>query len=230
MQREEPQLLQRMFDPTSPDRQLDWEGQVERLLRGRIFNQPGQLSIPAGSTATLLFFGALPNANISDSGAAGLRQLTQIPPLSESLVSKGTDNAIRRLVCAWIIHCPNRSSIILQQRLDAMFQHSLAECLPLALSMLEPKPEYLTIPPQQQMLAILAVGKFGSEENIGVLEPLLENKPNACHGSKSTGRAATWRRCKFGTSHWRRCCDLRGRSRSRMDFFMLARIRRCCSM
>ena len=175
MQREEPQMLQRMFDPASPDRQLDWEGQIGRLLSGRNFNPPGQMAIPAGSTATLLFLGSLPNANISDSGAAGLRQLTQIPPLSESLASKSADNAIRRLVCAWIIHCPNRSSIILQQRLDAMFQHSLSECLPLALGMLEPKPEYLTVPPQQQMLAILAVGKFGSEENIGALEPLLEN-------------------------------------------------------
>jgi hypothetical protein len=100
MQREEPQLLQRMFDPSSPNRQLDWEALVGRLLRSRIINQPGQLAIPAGSTATLLFLGSLPDANISDSGAAGLRQLTQIPPLSESLSSRSTDNAIRRLVCA----------------------------------------------------------------------------------------------------------------------------------
>ena len=56
-----------------------------------------------------------------------------------------------------------------------MFQHSLAECLPLALEMLEPKPEYLTLTPAQQMLAILAVGKFGSEENIAALEPLLDD-------------------------------------------------------
>ena len=64
----------------------------------------------------------------------------------------------------------------MQQRLDAMFQHSLAECLPLALEMIEPKPEYLTLTPAQQMLALLAVGKFGSEENIAAIEPFLEDK------------------------------------------------------
>jgi hypothetical protein len=176
MQREEPVLLQRTFDPSSPDRQVDWEGQINRLLRARIFNQPGQLSIPAGSCATLLFLGSLPDANISDAGAAGLRQLTQIPPLSDSIAPNQSKNAIRRLVCAWIIHCPNRSNVILQQRLDAMFQHSLSECLPLALEMIEPKPEYLALTPAQQMLAVLAVGKFGSEENIAALEPLLEDE------------------------------------------------------
>jgi hypothetical protein len=56
-----------------------------------------------------------------------------------------------------------------------MFQHSLAECLPLALSVLESKPEYLAVTPSQQMQAILAVGKFGSEDNIAALEPFLED-------------------------------------------------------
>ena len=227
MQREEPQMLQRMFDPASPDRQLDWEGQIGRLLSGRNFNPPGQMAIPAGSTATLLFLGSLPNANISDSGAAGLRQLTQIPPLSESLASKSADNAIRRLVCAWIIHCPNRSSIILQQRLDAMFQHSLSECLPLALGMLEPKPEYLTVPPQQQMLAILAVGKFGSEETLERWNHCSKMQRNACHGSKSMGRAVTWRQCKFATSRWPHSCGSPVRNRSPTDSSTPGRIRRC---
>lgn len=176
MQRAEPVLLRRMFDPSSNDRELNWEEQINRLLRARIFSQSGQLSIPSGSSATLLFLGALPNANLSDGAATGLRQLTQIPPLSEALAAKRDGNALRRLVCAWVIHCPNRSNIILQQRLDAMFQHSLDECLPLALEMLEPKPEYLVLSPQQQMLAILAVGKFGSEENIAALEPLLDDQ------------------------------------------------------
>jgi hypothetical protein len=176
MQREEPQLLERVFDTSSANRQVDWEAQVGRMLRARVVSHPGQSVVPAGSSATLLFLGALPDAKISDAGAARLRQLTQIPPLSESLAAKNPNNAIRRLVCAWIVHCPNRSNIILQQRLDAMFQHSLSECLPLAIEMLEPNPEYLSLLPQQQMLAILAVGKFGSEENLAVLEPLLADQ------------------------------------------------------
>jgi len=175
MQRSEPALLARTFDSAAAGHDLNWDEQIHRLLRARIFNQPGQLAIPAGSSATLLFLGSLPNANLSDGAAAGLRQLTQIPPISESLADQRVNNALRRLVCAWVVHCPNRSNMILQQRLDAMFQHSLAECLPLALAMLEPKPEYLAITPTQQMMAILAVGKFGSEENIAALEPFLED-------------------------------------------------------
>jgi hypothetical protein len=176
MQREESVLLQSVFDPTAPHREVDWEGQVTRLLRARILNQPGEFSIPVGSCATLLFLGALPDAKISDAGASGIRQLTQIPPLSESLTASRPDNAVRRLVCAWIVNCPNHSNMVLQQRLDAMFQHSLAECLPLALEMIEPKAEYLALTPAQQMLAILAVGKFGSEENLAALETLLDDR------------------------------------------------------
>ncbi|MGD9635541.1 MAG: hypothetical protein AB7U97_19830, partial [Pirellulales bacterium] len=189
MQRAEPELLRRMFDPSSHDHELNWEEQINRLLRARIFTQPGQLSIPAGSSATLLFLGSLPDAKLSDGAAASLRQLTQIPPLSEALAAKRDGNALRRLVCAWVIHCPNRSAIILQQRLDAMFQHSLDECLPLALELLEPKPEYLAVSPQQQMYAILAVGRFGSEENIAALEPLLDDQRECLSRQQINGPA-----------------------------------------
>lgn len=175
MQRAESILLQSAFDSSGQLQQLNWEEQINRLQRARTV-QMGMATIPVGSSATLLFLGSLPDANMSDNAAAGLRQLTQMPPLSESLAAKRADNALRRLVCAWVVHCPNRSNFIVQQRLDAMFQNSLDECLPLALALLEPKPEYLTVLPTQQMLAILAVGKFGSEEDIAVLEPFLEDK------------------------------------------------------
>lgn len=174
MQRAESPLLQQVFATPDKRHEINWEEQINRLLRARI-TQPGQVTIPAGSSATLLFLGSLPDTNLSDGAAAGLRQLTQIPPLTEALSTKRADNALRRLVCAWVVHCPNRSNIILQQRLDAMFQHSLSECLPLAIALLEPKPEFLAVLPTQQMLAILAVGKFGSEENIATLEPYLDD-------------------------------------------------------
>lgn len=175
MQRAEPTLLSHAFSDEATVATVNWDEQINRLLRLRIFNQPGQVSIPAGSSATLVFLGSLPNANLSDGAAAGLRQLTQLPPMSEALANSRPDNALRRLVCAWVIHCPNRSNMILQQRLDAMFQHSLPECLPLALAILDPRSDYLAVTPTQQMLALLAVGRFGSEENIAAIEPFLED-------------------------------------------------------
>ncbi len=78
MQREESALLARTFAVPPDKREIAWELHVGRLNRARIFNQSqangqmqlNQLAAPVGSCATLLFLGALADANVSDSGCA----------------------------------------------------------------------------------------------------------------------------------------------------------------
>jgi hypothetical protein len=176
MQREEASLLGRMFADSKSDQEVAWEAQVGRLMRARIYNQPSEFTAPLGSCATLLFLGSLSDANISDNGARSLVQLTQIPPVSNSLAAKEPRSAVRRLVSAWIVHCPNRSETVVEQRLAIMLQQNLAEALPFALEIIGRDPKYLTISPSRQVMAILAVGKFGSEEHVTAIEPLLEDR------------------------------------------------------
>jgi len=176
MQREEAALLFRTFDASAANGEIAWEEQVERLIRARMFDRSSGIAAPLGSCATLLFLGAMPDSNLSDAGAQGLARLTQIPPLREALASGQPDNALRRLVSAWIIHCPNRSGPVLSQRLTIMLQQQLAEALPLALEIIEPDPKYMMVSPSLQVMAILAVGKLGSEKNVADLEPLLDDR------------------------------------------------------
>lgn len=177
MQREEGSLLARAFNTSTVPRDINWEAQVMRLMRARVFNQSGgEFSAPVGSSAALLFLGALDDSNVSDSGARSLLQLTQIPPLNESIAPNRPPSAARRLVAAWIVHCPNRSEMVLEQRLQVMIQQQLEDALPLALEIVERNPKYLTIGPALQMTALLAVGKLGSDEHLDAIEPLLEDR------------------------------------------------------
>jgi hypothetical protein len=102
--------------------------------------------------------------------------LTQIPPLNEAIAPNQPATAVRRLVAAWIVHCPNRSEALLEQRLQVMIQQQLEDALPLALEIIERNPKYLTVGPSLQMNALLAVGKLGSDKHVDAIEPLLEDR------------------------------------------------------
>jgi len=175
MQREEAALIERMFDAPAGESDVAWEDQAARLIRVQIFSRPGEFAAPLGSCATMLFLGALPDANLSDGGANTLVRLTQLPPVAEALSANRPENAVRRLVSAWVVHCDNRSEPVLEQRLAMMFQYQLADALPLALEMVERGPKFLTLRPQQLVTAILAIGKFGSAADVAALEPLLDD-------------------------------------------------------
>lgn len=176
MQREETALLERMFEAAAGSRALALEEQVARLMHAHSFGLPGEFAARSGSCATLLFLGTLPDAGLSDVGALRLAQVAQLPQVSEALTTNRPENAMRRLVCAWIVHCPNRSEQVLEQRLAIMLQRQLAEALPLPLEIVERDPKYLTLSPSLHVAAILAVGKFGSEQNVADLEPLLDDR------------------------------------------------------
>lgn len=191
MQRAEGALLARSFDASNFPRDVYWEAQVNRLMRARIFNQGGgEFSAPVGSCAALLFLGALDDSIVSDSGARSLLQLTQLPPLNEAIAPNRPPSAVRRLVAAWLVRCPNRSEAILEQRLHLMIQQQLDDALPLAVEIVERKPKYLAIGPTLQATALLAVGKLGSDEHIDAIEPLLEDHSELATGLLINGQPA----------------------------------------
>jgi hypothetical protein len=156
-----------------------------------MFNQPGrEITVPVGSCATLLFLGALDDAIVSDNGARSLLGLTQIPPINQAIGANQTTNpssAVRRLVAAWIVRCPNRNEAILEQRLQVMFQQELEDALPLALEIIERNPKYLVVGTSLKMNALLAVGKLGSEKHVDAVESLLEDRGELQIGQQVNG-------------------------------------------
>lgn len=186
MHREEGALLERMFALPPAKRNVPWDRYATNLLRARLVGQPDATTTPLGSSATFLFLGALPDANVSDAGARSLAQLAQLPPITDALAARQPE-AIRRLVCAWIVHCPNRSEPALEQRLSLMLQQQIAEGLPLALELVARDPQNLALSPSVEVLSILAVAKFGNEQNVAALEPLLEDRSIYLSGQQANG-------------------------------------------
>jgi hypothetical protein len=129
----------------------------------------------------MFFLHSLPDTGMSDNVASNLAQLAQRPPVGDAIASTRNDNAMRRLVAAWLVHCPSNSDQSLQERLELMFRYQLVEALPLALQMVKREPKYLMVDPPQLVLAVLAVGRFGAEKDVPALETLLEDKTEFHH-------------------------------------------------
>jgi hypothetical protein len=176
MQRHESVLLDAMFGNRSRDGGQLWD---ERF--SRIFNLPPgarpQTAMPSlGSCATMIFLGALPQADVNDMRMNFLANLTRRPPLREAILANHEPNTIRRLVSAWVLNCPNRSETALNERLILLFIYDLNEALPLATRIAHGGPEYLTASPALRATAALAVGRFGSKADVDALEPLLDDE------------------------------------------------------
>jgi hypothetical protein len=184
MQQQEAQLLEQMFGDGASGDGAAWESRLLRLLRQRPIPGRGVVAPSMGSCATMLFFGSLEKADVSDRAATQLYQLIQRPPVRDTLAADN-DGAARRLVVAWIVHCPNKHPTVLAQRLQLALKHQLTEALPLALAVSQGGPEYLTVDPRIRATAILAVGKLGSREDTSDLEPLLEDETK-CIESRRT--------------------------------------------
>ncbi len=187
MQREESVLLQRVFESPTKNNEIGWEEELGARMNWRILSRQNGLTSPLGSNATMLFLGALPTANLPDNAASSLAQLAQMPPIGTALTDKRPDNAVRRLLVAWIVHCPNRNEQILQQRLNLMLQHQLAEAISLPLQIVQRVPNYVTLHPSHRVMAILAVGKFGSAKDALALEPLLDDLSDYLPAPKTNG-------------------------------------------
>jgi hypothetical protein len=172
MQRHEAPLLAEYFGPETHEGKSTWD---ERLMRLRPMPALQILAPPAGSCATMLFLGALPNSDVNDARVNSLTELVLRPPLREALLTHREPNTLRSLVVAWIVKCPNRSERALGERLRLMYIYGLQEALPLPAAIAHCEPEYLTVSPLLRASAALAVGRFGTKENAATLEPLLQD-------------------------------------------------------
>jgi hypothetical protein len=175
MQRHEGPLLSSVFgaSPQSPDEL--WEDRLVGLVQRTATARDRSAAPPLGSCATMLFLGTAVDMTVSDRGAMLVENMIQRPPIGEALAAAGEQDAVRRLVSDWILHCPNKNEHILARRLNLASTIDLAEVLPLALAVAGGDPQYASVSPTTRAQAILLVGQFGGRENVRNLEPLLED-------------------------------------------------------
>ncbi len=185
MQRAEAPLLAKVFGQLDERRDNSWEDRLERLMSGRVVVDRRH-GPPLGSCATMLLLGTLPKPQPSVRSSVHLARLAEFPAIRDAIQGGQPDDAVRRLVSAWIIHCPNDDDDVLMRRLPLASTYGLADTLPLALAVAS-DPEYLTTRPSTRVTAILTVGKLGGPEHVDDLEPLLEDDTD-CLTARTTTR------------------------------------------
>jgi len=193
IQRHEGDLLAQVFDEKKSPLDTRWE---QHLARFPLWQTAGQTEmLPLGRSAAMLLLATTPQGHVSDLGVTYLVQMIQQPPLREAIRTGPHHNAIRRLLTAWLVHCPNTSEESLKQRLGVASIHELREALPLALAVAHDNPDYLTVHPLTRTVAVLVVGQLGGPEHVENLEPLLADdtvalQTRAGQGMNPNGPAA----------------------------------------
>jgi hypothetical protein len=175
MQRSEAGLLADAFrnDGSSPRQR--WEDRLVRLLRWPVGLENGPAMPPLGSCATMVFLSATHEGRVSDRTAMYIPQLVQRPPIQQALQANATNDAVRRLVTAWVVECPNNSDPVLQQRLNLALVQEMPEGVPLAVRVATRDPDFFTVNPGVRAVALLLIAKLGRTADAEKLEPLLED-------------------------------------------------------
>ncbi len=175
MQRQEGALLAAVFgvNKRAPAEML--ESRLVRLVQWQAAVGDRAASPPLGSCAAMLFLGSVAEMEVSQTAAILIENLIQRPPIRESLQPDRAQEAMRRLVVGWILHCPNKSEEILRHRLNLIAAAGLEDALPLALDVAGGDSQYARVQPFTKAAAILIVGQLGHREDVERLEPLLED-------------------------------------------------------
>jgi hypothetical protein len=95
---------------------------------------------------------------------------------------------MRRLVVAFILHCPNQNEALVSRRISLASTTDLKEALPLALAVVRGDEKYASVQPMTKAAAILLIGQFGGPEHVEHVEPLLEDL-TALRDSQAPGQA-----------------------------------------
>jgi len=175
MQKHEGPLLSAVYGVSAQPPEQLWEDRLLRIVQWQTTIADRSVSPPLGSCAAVLFLGSSKRIEISDRGAMLVENLIQRPPLQQTLATAGPQDALRRLVVGWILHCPNKNDVVLTRRLNLISMANLKEALPLAIDVAEGDPEYLRVPPLTKTAAMLVIGQLGRREHIKHLEPMLED-------------------------------------------------------
>jgi hypothetical protein len=173
MQRAEGTLIAAAFGVSSQSPEELWEERITRLVTWQMIHGNRTVVPPLGSCATMVFLGSVPEIDVSDRGAQMVENLIQRPPISEALSGSAPQDAVRRLVIAWILHCPNHSEVIVANRLQLMSGMNLKAGLPLALAVAGGDEPYADFNAPTRAWAMLVVGQFGGPEHAEKLEPML---------------------------------------------------------
>jgi hypothetical protein len=181
MQRHEGALIAAMFGASKQASGDLLESRLGRIVQWQNMGVPRSVSPPLGSSAALLFLGSIADIEVSDDAARLIELLLQRPPFLESLRSDNRQDAVRRLAVAWLLHCPTKNELILQQRLNIILTIGVEEALPLPLAVVGAEDPYKRTQPLTRALAVLAIGQFGGAEHVDRLERLLADS-STCNG------------------------------------------------
>jgi hypothetical protein len=176
LQRHESAMLAAVFAASPQPLDDHWERRLARLVQWQGAVGLGNQVPPLGSCATMLFLGSVSEMEVSDQGAFLVEGLIQRPPIRESLQGGQHQNAVRRLVVGWILHCPNQNEEILKHRLYMASLNQLQEVVPWALSVAHGEQNYARLQPVTRAMAILLIGQLGRKEHIQKLESLIGDK------------------------------------------------------
>jgi hypothetical protein len=173
MQRQEGVLLAAAFDADNRAPGELLQSRLKRLLQWQNSASDRTASPPLGSCAAMLFLGSVAKIGVSDDSAMQIEALLQRQPISETLRTDNRQDAVRRLVAGWVLHCPAKNEQILLQRLETISNFGLGEALPLALAVVSRDPPYKSVNAFTRAVATLVVGQLGGPEHVDRLEPLL---------------------------------------------------------
>ncbi|HVT26925.1 MAG TPA: hypothetical protein VHE81_02795 [Lacipirellulaceae bacterium] len=175
MQRQEGTLLATALDAGARSPGDIVQSRLQRLIQSEVFTGNRSASPALGSCATMVFLGSLSEIGISDQSAVLINVLCQRQPIGEIIRSEHREDAVRRLVVGWLLHCPVKNEQVLRQRLDTVKTDGIDEALPLAVSVISGRPLYKSVHPNTRAMAALVIGQLGNAELIDRVEPLLED-------------------------------------------------------
>jgi hypothetical protein len=169
MQRSESKLLESAAaDPDAGSEMLLSRCEDLQQAASRQLDADGQ-PLSLGSIAAAFFIGADPRVPINDRIASYLYNFSYQPALQTSMRGSSKLDSLKRILGAWVSRTANSNNAYPGMVLS--IQYDLREGLEPATGLLKQTGG----PPHFVQFAILVVGRFGSKEHLGLLEPLLNN-------------------------------------------------------
>jgi HEAT repeat protein len=132
---------------------------------------PHQPRIPVGSTAAMVFVASNPDVSVSDNAGYTIDRLALQRSFFDAMQTRPMADPLRKLLTALVSRAFDADSLTAYYNIDVALRYDLKEI----------------VGPSQQLLAgaqvaafrlrypILALGKFGSAEQVPVIEPLLND-------------------------------------------------------
>jgi hypothetical protein len=141
-------------------------GECQNLFQ-RVYvpNAAARKQISLADVLAMLFISADPNVPVSDVARQQTANLLYQPAFSTAVRNGPRADQVRKVFGAWVTEAKGPAA---QQAMNMALQYNLKEGLDIARKLLDQK-EYAG------GMAVVAVGKLGTREDVSLLEPLLSN-------------------------------------------------------